>query len=285
MSTPFKKFKQTTNELIKYVEGLEAELQYVREGMASLLNEEDVTSLPSYTLLKHSYDEYLQGLPEDKKVGSGKSEEVMEELYDPMYMPPKMRSHNKKVNVALRRKIAEGKDQIKAKPKASPKVAQKANSNAGSVSGSEDVPLQRFATKYQPDFSEMMLGDDLKPEPTKRPTPKPTTPKPAASITVRAEGTVYKVEIQGKLYLRNKNYLYDAETKKRVGTIGSGFKLGSGSGSSNGVTITKTVTLRKMQDIEGGYYTDGSQVYNCINDTVAQAVGELTPEGDLALWT
>ena len=95
----------------------------------------------------------------------------------------------------------------------------------------------------------------------------------AVNIKPKSTETVYRVEIQGKNYLRYNDFLYDETTKMRAGKL-SDFKLG---------TSSEPQELSPIKDFPNYYLGPESVAYILINGELAQAVGTYE-NGDLASW-
>lgn len=264
------KLKGLTKDIFDHVAQLEATVKYLTEGLSKLLEEDDIKGLPTYKLIHGMYSEYLTSKPPQKT-----DKAMQEELYDPLYAPPKTR---KRANNKAKKELAESR--FKAPVKATVPAPAPASASASvPVGGSSSKP------SYMPDFSESLLEGMGKPGAR---TPAPVPVQAAARILpikVPTDDTVYTVEINGNQYLRYGKYLYDKESQMRVGSI------------ENGVFVIGTETVAKFNDIDDthtvslvpdtSYYKDkDGKLYIRLTEEgdIYQAVGELTPEGDIGLW-
>ena len=288
-SNVFKKFKQNTKEVIDYVDSLQAQLEYLKTGFTNLLNEEDITQLPSYKLLQQSYMEYLNS---DNVPLKKKTTEVESELYGDMYMPPKMRNKNKQLNAKIRKTISED-----AKNELNPIDKFKIKTNVPKTVTSTEA-TQQFSTRHMPDFGESML-EDMGPAGKSAPRVAPLAvapPKPKAlakvstakilNVPVSKDDVVQKVEIQGEVYLKYGTFLYDRDTHIRVGQINNSFIV-----NDKKHNIDTELSVQEL-DIGPEYKdhyistdTTNKTVYTKVSESVLQAVGELDADGQMGLWT
>lgn len=246
--------KTLTKEIFDKMDKLELHIEHVKKGLSDLLNEDDIVSLPSYQLLKSVYGEYLNDKPEKAKTKG----EKIDEMYDPLYAPSTTRRKGKAPVV---------KTKIQATLSVS-KVQPEPNSK----------PQKPSTPSFMPDFGESLLE-------TKAPVvkKKAITVVPAKTsmedIKVVATETVYKIEINGAVYLRYDKYLYDENTHHRVGSISNdNFTIGS-----EKVNITSSNSIKKYND---NYFIDEEQkLYLPVNSelNVYQAVGEIT-DNEVGLW-
>lgn len=250
------KLKAVTKDIFDHVEQQDARVAYLYKGLSNLLEEEDVKNLPTYKLLHGIYSEYLTSKPPAQKT----DKIVNEELYDPLYAPPKTR---KRVNQRAKKEMLESKFKAEPKPKAETPAS---------------APAPSSVPSYMPDFSESLLEGQGS---TKVKVKKVTEPKPV-SVQVSKGDTVYTVEIKGNQYLRHSKYLYDKSTHLRVGSIENGaFIIDSKpvSDFETNCTVSSVPDTPYYKDNNGKLYvrlTDEGDIY--------QGVGELTPEGDIGLW-
>jgi hypothetical protein len=250
--------KELLDKVVAHVSTIEEHNAKLCEALQSLLNEDDIKELPAYELLKMTYSPYLTyaTAPSVKLATSG----TTETLYDPLHAPPSARYGSGKKTVAINTKRP-----IVATPSAS-EVTHYSND--------------------MPDMDSCLLGGPgLSNKSKPKPTPivsEPVKPKPTViasepvktkiKIQAKADESVYRVEIQGKNYLRYNEYLYD-ENNKRAGSV-SDFKLGM---------TTEQVELEPIPDCPD-YYMCDTTVYILVNNEIAQAVG--TYENDeIALWS
>lgn len=255
------KLKTLTKDITEKLDGLESQVEHLKKGLKELLDEEDVRGLPSYGLLSNIYSAYLNSKPERSKT----KEQNIEDTYDPLYMPAKMR---KKTNARAKKQMVEAI--TRAPVPASPAAAY-----AKAETGSGSTP------SYMPDFSCSLLEDMNKPK-SQRPKAMPATK--TLEVNVKEGETVYKLEIDGKEYLRYGKYLYDTTSHLRVGSIeGTCFALAASS-----VPISGKDTVRKHSE---GYWIgkdsdEGAKVYVRVSDDllVFQGVGNLTESGEIGLW-
>lgn len=269
-----KNAQSALKDLVAFVDVLEARVDYVKEGLQKLLEEEDVKLLPSYGLLQRVYREYLKtdGVTAKSKGAKGEPEKL-ENLYDSMHMPKSLRV------------------KVKAKSPAVATSAAKPSTDDDDLPDTAPAKEERTGgTRHMPDLSVSMLDDEPNPKKkivTKKATaPVPAAPAPAQQapplqVKVPEGETVYVVEIKGQRYWRYDRYLYSPETGLRVGFIDTGFNIGD-----TVLPIEEKITLKPVSGFDNYYSNstgDGTRVYILVNDTVAQAVGSLNDEGDLCL--
>jgi hypothetical protein len=282
------KIKSLNKDLIERLDALEAHTEYLKEGLKNLLDEEDVREIPSFDLLNAVYSEYL-GSDIDKFKSKTKSasasasaskhnKEVAEKIYDPLYAPPKGRS---RVNTASKKKFAEGQQEYQQ-----PRVTRQRQSPT--VTSNITASSASSASAFLPDFGESMLDDmggrskasvkaRTKPAPTPAPTPAPA--QKIISIKPKTDEQVYRVEIKGKEYMLHGIYLYGKESQLRVGTVENGcFVI-----DDVRINITGTTNMQEIEDTPY-YQGDDNKVYIRVNDTVAQAVGEVNENDEVGLW-
>ncbi len=248
------KFKALFDSLGKYAEDLETSNRALREGLHSMLHEDDIKELPAYELLKMTYMPLLQqqteSVPESKTASP-----VTKELFDPLHAPPSARYGSKKPS---QRPLA-----IRDEPAAA-------------------EPEHHYSTQM-PDLDSCLLGTPAKAKISVKPKTAPAETSPAQvklapealKIQPKPDEKVYRVEIQGKNYLRYNDGLYDAETRLRAGKLAD-FKLGAATDAP--------VELEPLTDFPGYYSGGENMVYVLVNGEVAQAVGTFE-DGDLALWS
>lgn len=252
------KLKILSKDIFDRIDELEHHVDFLKRGLAEILTEEDIKDLPSYDLIKNTYSEYLVAKPERSQSAAHKQDE----LYDPLYAPPKTRKRANKRQLANEfYGIAPPAPAVPTKPVSAP--------------SSDSLP------SYMPDFSQSLL-EGMDKSRSNRSQP-PSTQE--ARVKVKDGNPVYIVEVQGVKYLRYDKYLYDPETKNRVGSIENGvFAL---NGNTNHIPFTSTDTLPLTPVTDTEYYSasDG-RLFIRIGDEndIYQAVGELTADGDIGLW-
>lgn len=255
MSDLVKKLKTISKDAGAYIEKLEKHNKLLKEGLSSLLMEEDVQSLPSYTLLKMTYSEHLEGI-------SSNNDKCMN--YDPFHAPPKVRISARKANTAAKKAMQSQQSQQPQQPQQSQQLDK------------PPIIKKPFAknpiNNNGPSMTECLL--DSKP---------PSKPK-CINVVAKKDDEIYLVEINGVEYLRHDIYLYDVKSHLRIGSIDTGFNI-------NGKIIkinNDPIILKDDQPIcdEYPYYGDikGEKVYCKINANFAQAVGDIK-NGELLLWT
>jgi len=254
------KLKILSKDIFDRIDELEHHVDFLKRGLMEILTEEDIKDLPSYDLIKSTYNEYLVGKPERAKSTAYKQDE----LYDPLYAPPKTRKR------ANKRQLANQFHGI-----APPKAQSAKKSDAVTVS----APASNDAPSYMPDFSQSLL------EGMDRTKPKPATQQAEVRIKIKDGNPVYIVEVQGKQYLRYDKYLYDMETKERVGSIENGVFSLTGNGNPVPFASTDTLSLTPITDTEYYSASDGRLFIRVGDESdIYQAVGELTADGDIGLW-
>jgi hypothetical protein len=280
-------FKDLIEKITRHAESIEEHNMILKQALHDLLNEDDVKELPAYTLLKMTYSPYLTDVSvasastSKAKTSSSSTSTSTSTLgsgsvfTDPLHAPPSAR------------RIGGG-----TKPLANVKVKVEVNPRRPIVG----IPLEHqtqthIHTHVEADtdtnhYSDQMPNMDfclLGAAPAKSKVKVKVKEEEVEHVTkpdtiklVPKEGeTVYKVEIQGKHYLRYNDNLYNIETKHREGAI-SDFKLGQAS---------PAVELETISDYPGYYVSDGTDnVYILVNGEIAQAVGTYT-DGELALWS
>lgn len=266
-----KKIKQANNECFTHIKHLESQVDYMREGFAKLFQEEDIQNLPSYKLLKLSYGEYMTGsVPVTREVADSGGQN---EIYDPIYAPPKVRS---KVVAASRKAVAQQAAESVAAMEARSKIQAQVRQSGAQQS-------QQASTNIMPDFSVDLLTPSNPAKKKPRVASTNATEAAAAAtkvVKITPTATVYIVEIQGVSYLKHGVHLYDRKTKERVGNItDTCFNIGG-----NPVEIKKSVKMSRVADADGEYYKDGNSIYVPVNDGVAHCVGEFNDDGDMCLW-
>lgn len=254
-----KKVNTLTKDIFQRIETLEDHVEYVKRGLRELFEEEDIKDIPSYDLLKATYNEYLVGKPEPRKKSTTQTND---NLYDPFFAPPSAR---KKAKAAVKRQLASGTAPLK--------------NTATAVSSPVTGQTSRSAPSYMPDFGESLLEGMNEPKSQRTAPPKPKVNK------VKAEGKVYLVEIQGVQYLRpaGDKYLYDPKTKERMGSVENAvFSIGD---KTTKFESASPVQLTPVTDTEYYSTNDGKLFVRVAEEgDIFQAVGELTEEGDIGLW-
>jgi hypothetical protein len=257
--------KTLTKEIFDKMDKLQLHIDHLTKGLSELLNEDDIVSLPSYQLLKSVYSEYLNDKPEQAKT----KEEKIDQMYNPLYAPSTSRRKGKT-------KVTVGIQTPKTKTAPIPKQA------TVSIEQKESSAPPSF----MPDFGESLLEAKV---PTKKAsvgtvkvksTVKSKTPQITEDVVVRVpeESKVFKIEINGTVYLRYDKYLYDEQSHYRVGSI-TNDKF-----SVNGSNVDiETLSLQKYNET---YYSDSeNKLYMQVNPEINtyQAVGEIT-DNEIGLW-
>jgi hypothetical protein len=277
------KIKVLNESLIEHLDTLDAQVEYLKDGLRLLLAEEDVRDIPSFDLLHSVYSEYLTTSPYNVKIkknstASKHSKEIAQQIYDPLYAPPAGRS---RVNAASRKKFTESQQQ-------NPKPVRDAP-----IKETISEDMSETTSAFTPDFSESMLDDMGTTQKKKAPltakaSKAPVAPVAAAVLIVKpkVDECVYTVEIKNKTFLRLGKYLYHPETHLRVGVIENNcFNINAASSySAFCVAIDEAVC---MQAIEDTSYCQGddNKVYLKIDDNIAQAVGEINENNEVGLWS
>jgi hypothetical protein len=241
------------NEAIKQMEKLEEQkadlekrLNYMREGFRRLLEEEDITSLPSFHLLRMTYGEYL----DNPTVRAAKLPE--QPIYDPMFMPPSMRRSMK--------------TRVIAKP-----------THAQAHVASDAPKPEPEPPSSTPDFSQNLLEEPSRPAPKKISIKAKSAP--SSSEAIIAKGSVYRLELQGIIYYLYGQYLYDTETRKRVGSIVD--DTIEVCGKTLSITYGDTVPLKDIGD--GLLLAADDKAYRPLTGLLAQSVG-IYKDGELGAW-
>jgi hypothetical protein len=261
------KFKTLSTEIFNKIDQLEEHVAFLKKGLTGLLEENDIKDLPSYSLLKKVYSEYLTETPTLTV-----KEHRTDEQYDPLFAPPGVRrratgkKHASK-GPALDDDLAV---ELGLEPEAGPISAQKTSSSAQKAVSS--VP------SFMPDLSTSLLedvGTKAKPQ-SKQVTTVSIKPKQNVEVKVKDTETVYIVEVLGKQYLQYNNYLYSPDSYLRVGEITSdGFKIGNASTKFESIELTPN----------GEYYMNDNIAHIRVADlNVFHGVGEMTESGEVGLW-
>jgi hypothetical protein len=263
------KLKILSKDIFDRIDELEHHVDFLKRGLIEILTEEDIKDLPSYDLIKNTYNEYLVDKPERARSAAHKQDE----LYDPLYAPPKTRKR------ANKRQLANEFYGIAPPAKVGPAKTTAPAPAQVQVPTSDDVP------SYMPDFSQSLLEGMDKSRSNRSRTPAESTPTQEVKVKVKDGNPVYIVEVQGVKYLRYDKYLYDTETKNRVGSIENGvFAL---NGNTNHVPFASTdmLSLTPVTDTEYYRSSDGLLFIRVGDENdIYQAVGELTADGDIGLW-
>jgi hypothetical protein len=281
-------FKDLIEKITRHAESIEEHNMILKKALYDLLNEDDVKELPAYTLLKMTYSPYLtdvsvasastSALGQSKAKTSSSSTSTLGSgsgsvFTDPLHAPPSARRLGgstkplAKVEVNPRRPIVG----IPLEHQTQTHTHTHVDADTDTNHYSDQMPNMDFCLLgAAPAKSKVKVKVKVKEE------DYTTTTKPDTIKLVPKEGeTVYKVEIQGKHYLRYNDNLYNIETKHREGAI-SDFKLGQAS---------PAVELETIADYPGYYVSDGTDnVYILVNGEIAQAVGTYT-DSELALWS
>jgi hypothetical protein len=259
--------KTLTKEIFDKMDKLQLHIDHLTKGLIDLLNEDDIVSLPSYQLLKSVYSEYLNDKPEQAKT----KEEKIDQMYNPLYAPSTSRRKGKpKVTVGVQTPITVTKT-VPVANQATVSIVQKESSDSPS---------------FMPDFGESLLEAKV---PTKKAsvgtvkaksTVKAKTLQATEDVIVRVpeESKVFKIEINGRVYLRYDKYLYDEQSHNRVGSITNDKFVVNGSNID-----IETLSLQKYNET---YYNDSeNKLYMQVNPEINtyQAVGEIT-DNEIGLW-
>jgi len=253
-------FKSLFDKLTKHTETLEESNRVLRDALKSLLNEDDIKELPAYTLIKMTYSPYLD--ESGTAVASVvKEKQVQKDIYDPLHAPPSSRYGSKKSSASSASSASSTVDIKRPLAMATPVHVSPVKTEESTHYSSQ-----------MPDMNSCLLS--LSSNSVKPAVKQVVKQSPAANdIKPKSTETVYRVEIQGKNYLRYNDFLYDETTKMRAGKL-SDFKLG---------TTTDPQELSPIKDFPNYYLGQESVAYILINGDVAQAVGTYE-NGDLALW-
>lgn len=250
------KLKSITKDIVSRIEELESQYAHVREGLAELLNEDDVKDLPSYEMLHSIYSEYLTDKPIiNTKV---KSSVVSQIDYDPLYAPKDKR----RLNAIAKKKYEQSKQQISQTTVVSEKTQPD------------------FSSSYSPDFGENLL-DDIPSKPQKSKPTRSSKPSKPQKIVVATE-PVFKVTLMEEEYLRYKGDIYDKDTHLKVGYITDNkFNIGS-----KQIEITETTTITELKTNEKHKLFKGrdGKVYMNVTNNVYQSIGEISDDGSVGLW-
>jgi hypothetical protein len=227
-------------------------VKQLEQALTSLLNDEDVKSLPCYKLLFNKYGSIIQPPPTKKMV---KCECGMLFKSDTHFTSEK--------HLAFIRAEAEAK-RIKEKD-------QTEDDAQRLIEEAEEQQLIKEAEAYeeQQRLKEEQWRTKLSSEEDKNPTTEESPNKP-----------VYQVEIKGTIYLNKDDILYDSKTYKKVGSIGkSGFIIGT--------KIIPIKTQKKLElhpDLDNNKWIDNEQiVYSKVNQYIAHQIG-LLDNDELQLW-
>ncbi len=266
-------FKDLVEKITRHADSIEEHNLVLKQALHDLLNEDDVKELPAYELLKKTYTPYLTEVEvtQTKKVssaprasgGSSSGTATSSTVFtDPLHAPPSARRLGgsggglKKVEINPRRPIVG----VPLEHQPSAKEAE---------------PETNHYSDQMPNMDFCLLGGPPAGAPAKSTKPPASREKATIKLVPKEGETVYKVEIQGKHYLRYNDNLYNIDTKQRAGAI-SDFKLGQDN---------PPVELETLTDYPGYYVSDGNEtVYILVNGEIAQAVGTYT-DGELALWS
>lgn len=254
------KLRSVTKDLFDRIEALEEQVTYVKRGLSEILEEEDVKDLPSYELLKQVYMEFLNSKTERSKT----KEEKQDDIFDPLYAPPTTRRRNA---ARAKKHLAEAAMGI-AVPTESP------SASAASASAASSAPT------YMPDFNNVNFLENINKPKQQHAASEPLTVK----VKVKDDTVVYTVEIQGKQYFRYDKYLYNVDTKLRVGSIENGvFALNE----QEAIQFETLEPLALNPVADTNYYsTEDNRLFIRISEEsdIYQGVGELTETGDIGLW-
>ena len=210
-------------------------------------------SIPSFQLLRMSYGEYLEK-PDEPVSQPPRTEQT---VYDPMFMPPSLRR-------SMRIRTAATAKQTAAVP-----APFTAPSTAPSSAPSSDVA---------PDFSQNLL-DEPRPAAPKKISIKPKAAQASAPPSVVAKGPVYRLELQGVLYLLYGSYLYDSATRRQVGLIKD--DVITVNGKQLAIACGETTTLTDIGD--GLLLAADDKAYRPLTGFLAQSVG-IYKDGELNAW-
>jgi hypothetical protein len=255
MSTQLRQMVELGNEAIKCMEQLETQraaletrLNFMIDGFRRLFEEEDIQSIPSFQLLRMSYGEYLEK-PDAPIVQPPRTEQT---VYDPLFMPPSMRRSMKTRAVATAKQAATA-------PAPSPSTST-------------------ISSDVSPDFSQNLL-DEPRPAAPKKISIKPKAAQASAPPSVVAKGPVYRLELQGVLYLQYGSYLYDSVTRLQVGFIKDDVIMVNG--KQLAIACGETVTLKDIGD--GMLLAADDKAYRPLTGLLAQSVG-IYKDGELNAW-
>lgn len=254
-----KEHKAISKQLFAHLKALDAQVQYLKNGLHDFLEEPDVKEMPSYDLLRSVYQEYLICTPESvPSTSSDKSDP--NDQYDPLFAPP---SSRKRINREARKMYDNTQAEINVRKKqteSQPRPRQKQIVFADSQTFSDG-----------PDFGSDMLGPD--------PGTKSETKPNILKITADKNAKVYRVEIQGTEYLRYDKHLYDKDSHLRVGSIEATCFNIHGKAP---ITIDGQMKLSALDDTDMYRGTD-DKVYMRVNDGICHAIGQMQGE-EIGLW-
>jgi hypothetical protein len=292
-------FNQGYKYVVKRMEDLEKHNAQLIQTLNDILNEDDIKELPAYRLLYRTYSQFLniqiqQAALKTEKAGPS-------QLYDPLHAPPNARG--KKPSFGQNAGYTQSEISSTAKPESKFKDTVKDNfkgNDKAKIESAEPQHTQHYSSQM-PNIDVCILSDNL-PKP-KIMLKKPTEAKSLAEsklaesklaetksreVKIKTEKTdnIYKIEIEGVVYLKHDNYLYDVSTRKRVAIIeNNAFKFTCTKQEKSIGDHSEVINLHKVEGFSEYYSTEinSGAVYILINDTIAQSVGEFN-EGEIQLW-
>lgn len=274
-------FKQAYKSVIKYTEELERKNLLLIQTIKDILNEDDIKELPAYTLLYRTYSQILTGELKQQET----SEKSPSEIYDPLHAPPNARG--KKQSLAQRMgyetdsktpilksepefKIqTQTQNQTQIEPQVKHYSSQTLNVDVCLLTNTAQKPKVQMLKKT-PQVEDIKAKAKAKPREIK--------------IQSKPDEHIYKIEIEGIIYLKHENYLYDIATRKRVANIENNyFKF-----INKEKIIGEHSSIIKLNKVDGfsEYYStevNNGTVYILLNGSIAQSVGEFN-EGEIELW-
>ena len=289
-------FKDLIEKITRHSDSIEEHNIILKQALHDLLNEDDVKELPAYTLLKMTYSPYLTDVPaQSQSKSKGPSSNLNSSSHshsnstnltstsvftDPLHAPPSARRMGGGSKVKVKVDVNPRRPIVGVPLEHQTHVESDTDTNHYS----DQMPNMDFCllgappvkSKLQPVKDQVQVKDQVKVQVKDQDQEDQDQTKAATIKLVPKVGeTVYKVEIQGKPYLRYNDNLYNIETKHREGTI-SDFKLGQAS---------PVVELETIAGYPDYYASDGTDnVYILVNGEIAQAVGTYA-DGELALWS
>ena len=297
-------YKKYSAALITYTENLETQVKTLNEALYNLLNEDDVKELPSYILIEKTYREYLKvkAKPENHKK-SATSHDASDAStatttthanprsadYDPLHAPPGARGYKKSfkkdqdLNMESSTSLSVESHAVEKPETVNHYSSQMPDINVCMLS--EEAPKkQKVELKIKPKSSSVVLSEREKTSASIEKAPEIKPVKRVQEIKPEKSERVYKVEINGIVYLRHKDVIFDSVTKAKLGHLTKRSFIIDKKAIEIGVH-SAPVSLYTIPDFPQ-YYSTGQGcgvIYITINDNIAQAVGEYN-EGELELW-
>jgi hypothetical protein len=226
-------------ELIKqlsdYIKQIEKRNKTLETALSDLLAEEDIMNCPGYNLLKLTYSKFITDVVEDATDTT---------VYDPIYMPPKIRRKNK------------------VKPPTYTKASK----------------------EPKPDIFDTWMGGDFDPPGNATKTTTATKDEPQYNEIHTGKSKIFEIEIKGITYYYFNNYIYDKENCVRIGQITeNGFRINDKliKFSEKSKVLDPDPIDSDYPDIYMDQ--DKTGVYKFIDTNIIQKVGEVN-DGEILLY-